>query len=94
MGFRGVLLPRETGRARAVPEPRDAEEQLHPVPAEGGCLPQPTPRMPAASPGGDLSWGPLFCTESSFFSTLVEKSCPLAGAWWEKCNCLGGGKIW
>ncbi|KAM9623885.1 exocyst complex component 3-like protein isoform 3-T3 [Morphnus guianensis] len=34
MGFRGVLPPRETGGARAVPEPRDAEEQLHPVPAE------------------------------------------------------------
>lgn len=50
MGFRGVLPPRETGGARAVPEPRDAEEQLHPVPAEGGCLPQPTPWTPAASP--------------------------------------------
>lgn len=40
MGFRGILSPRETGGAWAVPEPRDAEEQLHPVPAEGGCLPQ------------------------------------------------------
>lgn len=35
MGFRGVLPPRETGGARALPETRDAEEQLHPVPAEG-----------------------------------------------------------
>lgn len=41
MGFRGILSPRETGGAWAVPEPREAEEQLHPVPTEGGCLPQP-----------------------------------------------------
>lgn len=41
MGFGGFLSPRETGGAWAVPEPREAEEQLHPVPAEGGCLPQP-----------------------------------------------------
>lgn len=93
MGFRGVLLPRETGGAGAVPEPRDAEEQLHPVPAEGGCLPQPAPWAPAASPGRDLGQRPLFCIESSFFSPLLEKPCPLAGAWWEKCNCLGE-KIW
>lgn len=41
MGFRGVLPPRETGGARALPATRDAEEQLHPVPTEGVCLPIP-----------------------------------------------------
>lgn len=50
MGFRGVLPSRETGGARALPETRDAEEQLHPVPAEGVCLPQPIPRTLAATP--------------------------------------------
>lgn len=88
MGFRGVLPPRETGGARAVPEPRDAEEQLHPVPAEGGCLPQPMPRTPTDSPNRDPSQGPLFSIKSSL-CPLLAKSCPLAGAWWEKCNCLG-----
>lgn len=52
MGFRGVLPPRETGGARALPETRDAEEQLHPVPAEGVCLPQPIPCSHTPSSGG------------------------------------------
>lgn len=45
MGFGGVLPPRKPGGARALPQPRDAEEQLHPVAAEGGYGSRPSGRM-------------------------------------------------
>jgi len=85
MGFGGFLPSGETGGTGAVPEPGDTAEQLHPVPAEGGCS------APDASPSRDPSqalrpWGVLF-------PPLLAKSCPSAGAWWEKCDCFGE-KMW
>lgn len=88
MGFRGVLPPRETGGARALPETRDAEEQLHPVPAEGVCLPQPIPCSHTPSSCRDPSQGPLLRHESPLCPVLAQ-SFPLAGAWWVKCNYWG-----
>lgn len=54
MGFRGVLPPRETGGARALPETGDAEEQLHPVPAEGVCWPIPRTLAATSPPQAEI----------------------------------------